>query len=295
MNREDVMNQGDAAVSKTEPDLLGSAADGRDGDEIPLPAALSTTIAGYSNRLSFWLNGQGIEIEDPDPSLLLTEYLRDAGLTGTKVGCGQGGCGACTVMISRRTAEGDDHRPINACLRLLVAVADCHVTTVEGIGNLQDGLDPVQDRIARCNGTQCGYCTPGFVMNAHACLRHNPGTTQQEIEDLFGGNLCRCTGYRPILAAVRTLASDYDSAADPTLPCEADPCHPVPVRSVPRAVCLDGLPDPAEPPQGLHFDRAGRHWFRPPTLAHAHELQVQLGHQFGAGRVRMIVGNTARA
>jgi aerobic-type carbon monoxide dehydrogenase small subunit (CoxS/CutS family) len=76
-------------------------------------------------------------------------------------------------MISRRTAEGDDHRPINACLRLLVAVADCRVTTVEGIGNLQDGLDPVQDRIARCNGTQCGYCTPGFVMNAHACLRHN--------------------------------------------------------------------------------------------------------------------------
>jgi xanthine dehydrogenase/oxidase len=296
MSRQDVMNQGDGAVAKTETGSLASPADGRaEGDGIPLPAALSTTIAGYSNRLRFWLNGRAIAIEDPDPSLLLTDYLRDTGLTGTKVGCGQGGCGACTVMISRRTADGDDHRPINACLRLLVAVADCHVTTIEGIGNLQDGLDPVQDRIARCNGTQCGYCTPGFVMNAHAYLRHRPGTTQQEIEDLFGGNLCRCTGYRPILAAVRTMASDYDAAADPTPPCEVDPCYSVPVRSAPRAVCLASLRDPAEPPQGLHFERAGRHWFRPPTLAHTHEIRVVLGRQLGAGQVRMIVGNTARA
>ena len=262
---------------------LASWSNGTAEEHATLPAPVLAMIAGYSRRLSFRLNGELHQIVYHAPSLLLSDYLRDSGLTGTKVGCGQGGCGACTVMISRRTAEGDDHRPINACLRLLVAVADCHVTTIEGIGNLQDGLDPVQDRIARCNGTQCGYCTPGFVMNAHACLRHHPGTSQQEIEDLFGGNLCRCTGYRPILAAVRTLASDYDPAADPTLPCEADPCYPVPVRSVPRAVSLDGLPDPAEPPQGLHFDRAGRHWFRPPTLAHAHELQVQLGHQFGAG------------
>ncbi len=134
-------------------------------------------------------------------------------------------------MISGRTAGGDDHRAINSCLRSLATLADSHVTTIEGIGNVQEGLDPVQERIALCNGSQCGFCTPGFVMNAHVFLRNNPRPTQQEMEDLFGGNLCRCTGYRPILHAMRSFARDYDAAGDATQRCEPDPCYPLPVRS----------------------------------------------------------------
>ncbi len=264
-------------------------------DPDALPDAVQAMIAGYSSRLRFWLNGQPREIENPDPAVILSDHVRDTGLTGTKVGCGQGGCGACTVMISRRTPEGDDHRAINACLRTLAAVADCHVTTVEGIGNVQDGLDPVQDRIALCNGTQCGYCTPGFVMNAHAFLRSQASPTEQQMEDLFGGNLCRCTGYRPILHAMRSFAGDFVPDVNATPRCEADPCYPVPVRSGPLPITLDGLPDPAVPPQGLYFHRGNLHWFRPPTLAEAHGLKALLGRHFGAERVRLVVGNTARA
>ena len=246
MSRDErVHDQASGVALGVGPARVEALANGHSADDPhALPGAVQSMIAGYSSRLKFWLNGQPREIEDPDPAVVLSDHVRDSGLTGTKVGCGQGGCGACTVMISRRTAEGDDHRAINACLRNLTAVADSHVTTVEAIGNVQDGLDPVQDRIALCNGTQCGFCTPGFVMNAHAFLRTHPGPTEQQMEDLFGGNLCRCTGYRPILHAMRSFAGDFDSSASPTPLCEADPCYPVPVRSGPCRLRSTVCPTP---------------------------------------------------
>ena len=133
----------------------------------------TTTDLVYSNQLVFWLNGRKVQISNPDPTVLLVEYLHSIGLTGTKVGCGQGGCGACTVMLSQRdSVTGEDvHRAVNACLRPLCAVDGMMVTTTEGIGNVHEGLDPVQHCIAVNNGTQCGFCTPGFVMNAHAFLQ----------------------------------------------------------------------------------------------------------------------------
>jgi xanthine dehydrogenase/oxidase len=286
---------GDIAL-KSEPGPTGypRTEEASDGNAC-LPVVVQAKLVAYSRSLKFWLNGRAVEIVDPDPSTRLVDYLRDSGLTGTKVGCGEGGCGACTVMISRRTAGQDDHRALNACLRPLAAVADCHVTTVEGIGNIQDGLDPVQDRIARCNGSQCGFCTPGFVMNAHAYLRNRPSPSQQEMEDLFGGNLCRCTGYRPILHAMRTFARDYDPAADPSPHCEADPSLTVAGRTTPSALKLDDLPDTTSMQPGLYFQRGPLHWFRPPTMATAQELNRLLGNHFGARRVRLVVGNTARA
>ncbi len=172
----------------------------------------------YSDQLIFWLNGNRVQINNPDPAMMLTEYLRKAGYTGTKVVCEQGGCGACTVMVSHKNpVDGSPvHRAINACLKPVCAVDGMSVTTTEGIGNVRDGLDPTQYCIAKFNGTQCGFCTPGFVMNTHALLQQNPEATQQDIEDSFGGNLCRCTGYRPILHAMRTLARDYDQSGDQT-------------------------------------------------------------------------------
>lgn len=284
------------AMVDTNPEVpLTGRSNGTADEHAALPAPVLAKIAGYARRLSFLLNGELHEIDNPDPSLLLSDYLRDSGLTGTKVGCGQGGCGACTVMLSRRGPEGDEHRPINACLRSLAGVAGCHVTTIEGIGSFHDGLDPVQHRIALSNGTQCGFCTPGFVMNAHAFLRSHPCPSQQEMEDQFGGNLCRCTGYRPILHAMRSFAHDHDPSADLIPPCEVDPGTALRVRSVPRPIELDGMRPSDGTVEALYFHRANRHWFRPPTLADAQELKSLLAAEFGAGRVRVIVGNTARA
>ena len=248
----------------------------------------------YSAELVFWLNGERVVLHNPDPAVLLADYLREIGLTGTKIGCSQGGCGACTVMISRRTREGDRHEAINACLRPIAALDGTHVTTVEGIGNVHDGLDPVQHRIAIGNGSQCGYCTPGFVMNMHSFLRAHDRPTTREIEDIFGGNLCRCTGYRPILSAMRTFAVDYDPTLDPSMKCEADPFFPLNVRSSPAACSLSGLPTPDEAPR-LHFSARGLHWVRPTVIDEAMELKRLLTDEIGRANVRVVVGSTAAA
>ncbi len=255
------------------------------------PAALEQ-LEEYSSELVFWLNGEKVVLNDPDPAHLLADYLREIGLTGTKIGCSQGGCGACTVMITRRTEEGPRHEAINACLRPVVALSGTHVTTVEGIGNVHDGLDPVQHRLAIGNGSQCGYCTPGFVMNMHSFLQSHGKPTEQDIENIFGGNLCRCTGYRPILSAMRTFACDHDTALDPSMKCEADPFFPLKVRSAPINVSCSELPLPKEALR-LHFSARGLHWIRPTELAEAMGLKRRLTEEMGRGNVRIVVGNTS--
>src|SRR5271170_7949846 len=119
------------------------------------PVHASAEAVVYINELVFWLNGQRVAIPDPDPAVLLTDYLHGIGLTGTKVGCGQGGCGACTVMLSQRDpiAGTPLHRAINACLRPLCALDGMMVTTTEGIGSVREELDPTQHCIAAHNGT----------------------------------------------------------------------------------------------------------------------------------------------
>lgn len=114
------------------------------------------------------------------------------GLTGTKLGCGEGGCGACTVMVSHVDGEGAlVHRAVNACLAPLYSVEGMHVITAEGIGNPRDGLHPVQQRLSHAHGSQCGFCTPGFVMSVYSLLRTKGAEkpTEEEIEDALGGNL----------------------------------------------------------------------------------------------------------
>ncbi|KAI8318165.1 xanthine dehydrogenase, partial [Martensiomyces pterosporus] len=146
-----------------------------------------------------------------DPEQPLVEYLRKEGLTGTKVSCGEGACGACTVMVSQFNllAGRVEHRAINSCITPLYALDGKHVVTVEGIGN-QQLPHPVQERIALLHGTQCGFCTPGFSMSLYTLLRNQTGglPSEAEVEQCLSGNLCRCTGYRPILDAAKTLARD---------------------------------------------------------------------------------------
>uniref|UniRef100_A0A672MZ23 Aldehyde oxidase 1 n=1 Tax=Sinocyclocheilus grahami TaxID=75366 RepID=A0A672MZ23_SINGR len=139
---------------------------------------------------------------------MLLSYLRKKlRLTGTKYGCGGGGCGACTVMVSRYDPQTKNinHWSVNACLLPVCQLHRAAVTTVEGIGSTKTKLHPVQERIAKAHGSQCGFCTPGMVMSMYTLLRNNPQPTMEDVTEGLAGNLCRCTGYRPIVEGYRTF------------------------------------------------------------------------------------------
>ncbi|KAH0543941.1 hypothetical protein FGG08_001842 [Glutinoglossum americanum] len=170
-------------------------------------ATLSTVTEAYDDTLKFYLNGTKVVLDSIDPEITLLEYLRGIGLTGTKLGCAEGGCGACTVVVSQYnpTTKNIYHASVNACLAPLVSVDGKHVITIEGIGNAKRP-HPTQERIAKESGSQCGFCTPGIVMSLYALLRNNPDPSKHDVEEAFDGNLCRCTGYRPILDAAQSFS-----------------------------------------------------------------------------------------
>ncbi|XP_049922243.1 xanthine dehydrogenase/oxidase [Epinephelus moara] len=174
-------------------------------------ADIETRSGSTSDELIFFVNGRKVVEKNPDPEMSLLTYLRrKLGLTGTKLGCAEGGCGACTVMLSRYQTHTEQllHHAINACLAPLCSLHLVAVTTVEGIGSVARKLHPVQERIARVHGSQCGFCTPGIVMSMYALLRNNPVPKMADVEEAFQGNLCRCTGYRPILEGYRTFTKE---------------------------------------------------------------------------------------
>ncbi|XP_048200961.1 aldehyde oxidase isoform X2 [Perognathus longimembris pacificus] len=161
-----------------------------------------------ASELLFYVNGRKVIEKNVDPETMLLPYLRKKlRLTGTKYGCGGGGCGACTVMISQYNTRTKKirHYPINACLTPICSLHGTAVTTVEGIGSTKTRIHPIQERIAKCHGTQCGFCTPGMVMSMYTLLRNHPEPTLDQLTDALGGNLCRCTGYRPIIEACKTF------------------------------------------------------------------------------------------
>ena len=157
-----------------------------------------------SVRVSFVVNAMAIALEI-DPGARLLDVLRGPlRLTGTKEGCGNGECGACTVLV--------DGRPVNACLFPALEADGCDVTTIEGVGGERGELSPVQRAFVALGGIQCGFCTPGMVMSTTALLRRKPAPSEPEIREALVGNLCRCTGYVQIVAAVKQAAADL--AAD---------------------------------------------------------------------------------
>ena len=135
-----------------------------------------------------------------EPRRLLVDFLRqDLGLTGTHVGCEQGVCGACTVLWNGEA--------VRSCLALAVQADGQEITTIEGIGGEDGRLHPVQEAFRQHHGLQCGFCTPGFVLTVIGLLRENPTPTEEEIRTALADHLCRCTGYKPILDAVRSLSA----------------------------------------------------------------------------------------
>jgi xanthine dehydrogenase small subunit len=151
-------------------------------------------------NVSFMLNGSPVTLTDTAPTTTLLDWLRETRhLTGTKEGCNEGDCGACTVMVT----DAETSLPLNACILFLPQLAGKHVTTVEGLAAPDGTLHPVQDAMITHHGSQCGFCTPGFVMSMATAHLH--GDTDHNTA--LAGNLCRCTGYAPIIRAAQAAAA----------------------------------------------------------------------------------------
>jgi xanthine dehydrogenase small subunit len=172
--------------------------------------------------VTFELNGRRVETAVAGGGVTLLQWLRARGLTGTKEGCAEGECGACAVAVLRSDIHGRTrYEAVNSCLVPLAAVHGASIVTVEGVAPAEGRLHPVQDAMVRAGGSQCGYCTPGFVVSLF-CEYYRPGRDGFDPESI-GGNLCRCTGYRPIADVARSLP--FPAPDDPRL---AELGRPVP-------------------------------------------------------------------
>ncbi len=167
------------------------------------------------DTISFTLNGKPVEVRNPDPTLTLLNWLRrECVLTGTKEGCAEGDCGACTIVV------GDSSRAphwyaINACIAFLPMLDGKAIITVEGLAR-NGALHPVQKALVEHHGSQCGFCTPGFVMSLYAHYRNNGALDDATLNDTLAGNLCRCTGYAPIIRAAKAMR-DYPTIEETLL------------------------------------------------------------------------------
>eukprot|EP00581_Thalassiosira_minuscula_P019373 CAMPEP_0183714692 /NCGR_PEP_ID=MMETSP0737-20130205/9144_1 /TAXON_ID=385413 /ORGANISM="Thalassiosira miniscula, Strain CCMP1093" /LENGTH=1608 /DNA_ID=CAMNT_0025943675 /DNA_START=54 /DNA_END=4880 /DNA_ORIENTATION=- len=240
---------------------------------------------GYRTAPHLYVNGDPVPASlasQARPNQTLLDFLRTVlGLTGSKLGCGEGGCGACTVLVSRYESSSKSssssssskgrivHSTVNACLFPVLAADGCHVTTIEGVGSWrkqyagltcdgsdatvsasskEDHLHPIQRAMIDFHGSQCGYCTPGIIMALYGLFSSNDNTTEDgggtkvaHLEEHLDGNLCRCTGYRPIWDAARSLCVDGAKVADmedsgPTGPC-GTPCRDCPERELCEMDC----------------------------------------------------------
>jgi xanthine dehydrogenase small subunit len=199
----------------------------------------------------FVLNGSPLELVDVDPQLSLLSWLRSTGRTGSKEGCAEGECGACAVaLLTLDPDQTPRYRAINSCLVPLAAVHGQALWTVEGVAAPDGTLHPVQAALVAEGGSQCGYCTPGFVISMF-CEYYQPGRAAPDAEAI-SGNLCRCTGYRPILDALRSLPE----------PCPNDARLPV----------LQARP---APPQVFTHVGQGRRFVRPASLSEVFEARAR--------------------
>lgn len=153
-------------------------------------------------KVRFRLNGRDVKVDVPPGRRLLDLLREDLGLTGTKEGCGEGECGACTVVV--------DGQPRLACLTAAIQVDGKEVLTIEGLAQ-SGALHPLQQAFIEAGGVQCGFCTPGIIMAAYALLSQNPHPTREEVRAWLSGNLCRCTGYEQIVEAVLLAAQRLPS------------------------------------------------------------------------------------
>eukprot|EP00268_Persea_americana_P065659 TRINITY_DN880_c1_g2_i1.p1 TRINITY_DN880_c1_g2~~TRINITY_DN880_c1_g2_i1.p1 ORF type:complete len:1016 (-),score=186.62 TRINITY_DN880_c1_g2_i1:301-3348(-) len=229
------------------------------------------------SSLSFHVNGKRVCVKNPDPKTLLGDFLREEmGLKGLQMPCKQGGCGACTVLISFDAAA---HANVCSCLMPLCSVDGMHLTTIEGVGSLKTGLSSVQQAIVDHNGTQCGFCTPGMIMSMHGLMFDKSQPTAQEIEDQIDGNLCRCTGYRPIFNAFHSpscAGSQFICHINKTNSCRS---HAMDIEDISRSL-----------PIRLMISEEDVVWVRALVLKDVYDI---LRTNSGKRKVRLVRGNTS--
>ena len=168
------------------------------------------------SEIRFLLNGERVTLADVKPDEMLLDFLRlRRSLRGSKEGCAEGDCGACTVLVGR-LAQGElIYESVNACIRFLASLDGCHLVTIEHLRGSDGGLHPVQQAMVDFHGSQCGFCTPGFVMSLYALWMRDADPADAAIEKALQGNLCRCTGYDAIVKAAKAISSYGKSANDP--------------------------------------------------------------------------------
>jgi len=223
----------------------------------------------------------------------LNSFIRNhAKLTGTKYMCLEGGCGACIVTLTGRHPVTKEKYSwaVNSCLQNIYSCHDLNITTVEGIGSKREGMHKIQKSLADFNGTQCGYCSSGMVMNMYTLMESKNGkVSMEEVENSFGGNICRCTGYRPILDAFKTLATDANEIVEDVCS-DIEDWHLVKICSKTRSPC-EGNCKKAEQkgiikPLTFSDDRM---WYRTFTTAEIFKVFEQIGDK----PYMLVAGNTA--
>jgi len=235
-------------------------------------------MSELQESLIFYVNGTRYELpaEDVDPQMPLAEFLRGHNLTGTKIGCSEGGCGACTVLLSYfdHNQKKAVHKTAAACLVPLPYVDHMLVTTVEALSKRPDVLNPIQEHLAMKHATQCGFCTPGIVMALAGVAAKEEAPSMVDVEEALDGNLCRCTGYRPIVEAAHAMAKDYTEDKDGSLSRSANLKHFCAADALESLLTLpDELKTPINPMRLITPTAA---WYRPITLEELVKLKASV-------------------
>ncbi|KAK6190255.1 hypothetical protein SNE40_002166 [Patella caerulea] len=241
------------------------------------------------STFSMTVNGQSYTVDNSYPgSTSLNEFLREKGISpGTKVMCIEGGCGVCVVSATIMDPVTSKPRTytVNSCCVPLLQCDGWDITTIEGLGNTRDGINPIQQRLADYNGTQCGFCSPGQVMSMYSLLKTNAKPTMEEVEEIMDDVVCRCTGYRSILDAMKSFSAD----AGPDLPGGL-----IDIEDLERKMCkktgnpCTGKCSSDQSKTMLHMVTAGSQWLKP---TNKQELCTLL-NQHKADNYRLLHGNT---
>jgi len=231
-------------------------------------------LAASKNLIRFILDGELVEIEHIDPTRTVLQYLReDLGRVGSKEGCAEGDCGACTVVIGEAVDQRIRFRAVNACIQFLPTLDGKILFTVESLRSADGQLHPVQQSMVDYHGSQCGFCTPGFIMSMFALYKNEHDPSREKIDDALSGNLCRCTGYRSIIEATQHML-DYPVRAgeDPIIYRPAGDIADE--ASVEEEEMLERLAQ-LQRKQGLTMNHGDAHYFAPTSLTELADYYLQ--------------------